>query len=194
MVNKLLEHYECPIDTFIFNIIDIHLDIFHKLGMTPNILTTISIIFGFLAAYQILKDRLWLACIFWIIAYYFDCADGKFARKYNMVSKFGDLYDHLGDLAKVIVVLLALFYSNKKGITAKQLFFINVLILLGFLQIIHIGYQESIYNKKDESPCLNLVRELFVNEENAEQIICYTRHFGCGSWYAFFAILILFWR
>ena len=194
MVNKLLEHHECPIDTFIFNIVDKHLHIFHNLGMTPNILTTLSIVFGFIAAYQILRGRLWLAAIFWIIAYYFDCADGKFARKYNMVSKFGDLYDHLGDLVKVIVVFLALFYTNKKGITVRQWFFISIIIILGFLQMIHMGYQESIYNKKDESPYLNIIRKLFVNEEKAEKIICYTRHFGCGTWYIFFTILILFWR
>ena len=194
MVNKLLEHHECPIDSFIFNIVDKHLHIFYELGMTPNTLTTISIVFGFLAAYQILEGRLWLAAIFWIIAYYFDCADGKFARKYNMVSKFGDLYDHLGDLVKVIVIFLALFYTNKKGITVRQCVFINIIIILGFLQMIHMGYQESIYNKKDESPYLNIIRKLFVNEENAEKIICYTRHFGCGTWYIFFTILILFWR
>lgn len=194
MVNKLLEHHECPIDSFIFKIVDKHLHIFYELGMTPNTLTSISILFGLLAAYQIIQNRLWLAGIFWIIAYYFDCADGKFARKYNMVSKFGDLYDHLGDLLKVIAVTAALFYSNKKGITSKQLLFIIIIILLGILQAIHMGYQESIYNKKDESPYLNVVRKLFVNEENADKIICYTRHFGCGTWYIFFTILILFWR
>ena len=194
MVNKLSENHECPIDTFIFKIVDKHLHIFHNLGMTPNILTTLSIVFGFIAAYQILRDRLWLAAIFWIIGYYFDCADGKFARKYNMVSKFGDLYDHLGDLVKVIAVLLSLFYTNKKGITVRQWVFISIIIILGFLQIIHMGYQESIYNKKDESPYLNIIRKLFVNEENAEKIIFYTRYFGCGTWYLFFTILILFWR
>jgi phosphatidylglycerophosphate synthase len=194
MVNKLSEHHECPIDTFIFNIVDKHLHIFYNLGMTPNTLTTLSIVFGFIAAYQILRGRLFLAAIFWIIAYYFDCADGKFARKYNMVSKFGDLYDHLGDLAKVIAVLIALFCTNKNGITFRQLFLIIIIIILGFLQIIHMGYQETIYNKKDESPYLNIIRKLFVNEEKAEKNICYTRHFGCGTWYFFFTILILFWR
>ena len=194
MVNKLSENHECPIDTFIFKIVDKHLGFFHNLGMTPNTLTTLSIVFGFLTAYQILKGRLWLAVIFWIISYYFDCADGKFARKYNMVSKFGDLYDHLADLAKVIAVLLALFCINKKQTTVKQRVFISILIILGFLQIIHMGYQETIYNKKDESPYLNIIRNFFVNEEKAEQNICYTRYFGCGTWYLFFTILILFWK
>ena len=194
MVNKLQENHECPIDTFIFKLVDEQLDIFYKLGMTPNIITTISIVFGLLAAYQIIQNRLWLAAIFWIIAYYFDCADGKFARKYNMISKFGDLYDHFGDLFKVIAVFVALFYSNKKRTSVKQWFFISFIIFLGVIQVIHMGYQESIYNKKDESPYLNIIRELFVNEEKAEQIICYTRHFGCGTWIVFVAVLILLWR
>ena len=194
MVNKLKENHECPIDTFIFKLIDKHLDIFYKLGMTPNIITTISIIFGFLSAYQIMQNRLWLASIFWIIAYYFDCADGKFARKYNMISKFGDFYDHVGDLLKVIVVFVALFYSNKKETTVKQWIFIIIIIFLGVLQVIHMGYQESIYNKKDESPYLNIIRQLFVNEEKAEQIICYTRYFGCGTLFICISILILLWR
>ena len=48
MVNKLLEHHECPIDSFIFKIVDKHLHIFFELGMTPNTLTTLGIFFGFL--------------------------------------------------------------------------------------------------------------------------------------------------
>jgi hypothetical protein len=55
-------------------------------------------------------------------------------------------------------------------------------------------YAESIYNKKDESPYLNTVRLLFVNEEKAKSRIKYTKYFGCGTFFVCFAILILFWR
>jgi phosphatidylglycerophosphate synthase len=194
MVNKLEDNYECPIDIIIFKFIDKHLHIFHKLGLTPNMVTTLSIVFGLLSAFQILQNRLWLAAIFWLIAYYLDCVDGKLARKYNMVSKFGDLYDHIGDLLKFIAVLSALIYSNKKGTSRRQWIYLTIMLLLGILQVIHMGYQESIYNKKDESPYLNVIRALFVNEEKAKKIIQYTKHFGCGTWFICFAILILFWR
>ena len=194
MVNKLDYKYECPIEFYIFKFIDSHIHIFYKLGMTPNMLTTLSIIFGLLAASQIMKNRLWLASIFWLIAYYFDCVDGKFARKYNMVTKFGDIYDHIGDMFKVIAVLIALFYSNKEKTSVRQWIYICIILFLGILQILHMGYQESIYNKKDESPYLNIIRSLFVNEENAKHIIHYTKHFGCGTWFLCFSILIILWR
>jgi hypothetical protein len=194
MVNKLQDHCECPIDIHIFKFIDMHLHIFYKLGFTPNMVTTLSIIFGFLAAYQIMQNRLWLAAIFWLISYYLDCVDGKLARKYNMVSKFGDIYDHVGDLLKFIAVLVSLFISNKEKTTARQWIFVSIIILLALLQTIHLGYQESVYNKKHESPYLNIPRKLFVNEEKANNHINYTRHFGCGTFFVSCAILILFWR
>ena len=194
MVNKLEEHSECPIDTYIFKFIDMHLHIFYTLGFTPNMVTTLSIVFGFLAAYQIMQNRLWLAAIFWLISYYLDCVDGKLARKYNMVSKFGDMYDHIGDLLKFIAVLVALFISNKERPKVKQWLYVTIILLLVLLQAIHLGHQESVYNKKDESPYLNTVRLLFVNEENAMVNIKYTRYFGCGTFFVCFAILILFWR
>ena len=194
MVNKLEDHYECPIDIIIFKFIDKHLHIFYKLGLTPNMVTTLSIIFGLLSAFQIIQNRLWLAAIFWLIAYYLDCVDGKLARKYNMVSKFGDLYDHIGDLLKFVAVLTALFYSNKNGTSVRQWIYLTIMLFLGILQVIHMGYQESIYNKKDESPYLNVIRSLFVNDEKAKNIIQYTKHFGCGTWFICFAILIILWR
>ena len=193
MVNKLLDHYECPIDVQIFKRIDGKLETFYNLGLTPNMITTLSIFFGILAAYQIMQDRLLVAAFCWLIAYYFDCVDGKLARKYQMVTSFGDLYDHLGDLLKFIAVLYALFYSQKEKTTANQWFYLGLLLFLGVLQVVHLGYQECIYDKKDESWYLNLVRGL-VCEEKTENIIHWTKYFGCGTWNLCFALLILFWR
>jgi phosphatidylserine synthase len=170
MVNKLLDCYECPIDIHIFKLIDGQLETFYNLGLTPNMVTTLSIVFGLLAAYAII------------------------ARKYQMVSKFGDLYDHIGDLLKFIAVLYALFYSKKEKTTDKQWFYLFIILILGMLQVVHMGYQECIYNKKEESEYLNIVRLLCVDEENAETIIHFTKYFGCGTWYLCFTLLILFWR
>jgi phosphatidylglycerophosphate synthase len=194
MVNKLLDCYECPIDIHIFKLIDSQLETFYNLGLTPNMVTTLSIVFGLLAAYAIMQDQLGLAALGWLIAYYLDCVDGKLARKYQMVSKFGDLYDHIGDLLKFIAVLYALFYSKKEKTTDKQWFYLFIILILGMLQVVHMGYQECIYNKKEESEYLNIVRLLCVDEENAETIIHFTKYFGCGTWYLCFTLLILFWR
>ena len=98
MVNKLLDEYECPFDIYMFKFINMHLDMYYKLGFTPNMVTTLSIIFGLLAAYEIIYGNFIFAAFLVLVSYYLDCVDGKLARKYNMVSQLGDYYDHFGDL------------------------------------------------------------------------------------------------
>ena len=194
MVNKLADVYECPIDIQIYNFINTHLHLYYNSGFTPNMVTTFSILFGLWSAYQISKGHFKSAAAFMLIAYYFDCVDGKLARKYNMVTNFGDYYDHFGDLLKIVVIFYALFASNKKKITHRQWTFLSIFLGLAIIQIIHLGYQESIYNKEEESSFLNMFRKLIAADQTPEKSIHYTKYFGCGTWYLCFALLILFWR
>ncbi len=192
MVNKLPDKYECPFDIYLLKFIDRHLHIYHELGLTPNIITTISIIFGLLSAYQILKNRFNIAALLMLFSYYFDCVDGKLARKYNMVTKFGDMYDHIGDILKVFVIMYALFFTTKK-LNSKQFIYIGIILILALFQYIHLGYQETIYIN-EESGFLNMCKTLVFFDKTPEKSICYTRYFGCGTWMLCFALLIIFWR
>lgn len=195
MVNKLLDEYECPFDIYMFKFINMHLDMYYKLGFTPNMVTTLSIIFGLLAAYEIIYGNFIFAAFLVLVSYYLDCVDGKLARKYNMVSQLGDYYDHFGDLFKYILIIYALIKSNKKTkINERQWFFILILIILTVAQAIHMGYQESLYNNKSESSYLNILRKIVSFDKTPEKTIQYTKHMGCGSWNVCFAILIIFWR
>ena len=194
MVNKLEDHYECPSDKYILLFIDTHLDIYYKLGFTPNMITTLSILIGLLSGYEIFQGNYNAAAILWLISYYFDCVDGKLARQYDMVSKFGDLYDHIGDAFKYMVVLYALFYSTKKKTTNKQWLYILIILILMVLSIVHMGYQEKIYDKKEESSYLNVCKIFTSLDNNPRRTIQYTKQFGCGTWNLCFALVIIFWR
>jgi phosphatidylglycerophosphate synthase len=194
MVNKVRDEYDCPIDVQIYKFIDTHLHIYFHLGLTPNMVTTFSIIAGLLSAHQILRGHFEIAALLMLLAYYFDCVDGKLARKYNMVSKIGDLYDHLGDLFKFIALFYALFESNRKKTSNRQRLLIGIILGLALMQCIHFGYQEAIYDKKDESPFLNMCRQMVDFDKTPEKTIQYTKYFGCGTWMLCFAGLILFWR
>ena len=66
-------------------------------GMTPNILTFFGGIFGALALVALYKKSLWFIPLF-IVNRYFDWIDGQFARRYKMVTKEGDRFDHLSDI------------------------------------------------------------------------------------------------
>ena len=100
MVNKLTDQYSSPLDLYLCNFIDTHLHTYRELELTPNMVTTIGFLMGLLSAYYIIKGRVLVAAIAWILSYYFDCVDGKLARKYDMVTKFGDYYDHICDAIK----------------------------------------------------------------------------------------------
>ncbi len=194
MVNKLEEQYECPFDKYLCKFIDGHLHVYYKLGLTPNMITTIGLLFGIFTAYQILKGNYLMAAILWIFSYYFDCVDGKLARKYNMITKFGDLYDHICDVIRYTIVLFALIKSNRKKTTTKQWSYLSIIIVLLLLSFVHMGYQERIYNKPHESGWLNMCSMLVSRDTNPTQTIQFTKYFGCGNIILGIAILIIFWR
>ena len=192
MVNKLSDEQECPIDVYLYNFINTHLHIYYRLGMTPNMVTTLSILFGFIAAYQIMHNQFVYAAISLIISYYLDCVDGKLARKYDMITKFGDLYDHFGDFLKILIIMYSLFKTSK-NLTITKVICFNIILLLGILQCVHMGYQECVYNKSCESPFLNIIGKVVAIDKNPKNTIQYTKYFGCGMWYLCFALLIIFW-
>lgn len=194
MVNKLVKKHECPIDNYIFDFINNHLHVYHQLGFTPNMVTTMSIIFGVLSAQQILNGNYFVSALLMLFAYYFDCVDGKLARKYNMISKFGDYYDHFGDLFKVVAIVYALFKTSGAKLTGRQKMFIYIIIILTLLQIIHFGYQERVYDNDQESPFLSIFKKLTHFDLSPKDTIQYTRYFGCGTWMVCFALIIYFWN
>ena len=194
MVNKLADHYECPSDKYLCKFIDNHLHIYYELGFTPNMVTSLSILVGLLTGYEILQGNYSAAAILWLISYYFDCVDGKLARRYNMVTQIGDLYDHIGDAFKYVVVIYSLFYSTKKRTTDKQWLYLAIILILMVLSFVHMGYQERVYDKKDESEYLNMCKIFTLLDNDPHRTIQYTKYLGCGNWMLCFALLIFIWR
>ena len=189
MVNKIDSIYECPFDVYLLKFIDTHLDFYYKNGFTPNMITTIGIIFGLLSMYCILNTHYKTASFLFLVAYYFDCVDGKLARKYNLQTNFGDYYDHFGDIFKIIIVLYALHKTNPEKFSEIKF----LLIILALLMIIHLGYQEVIYNK-NESPTLSFSRYFADRDDTPETTIQYTKYCGCGTFILILIILIFTWK
>ncbi len=193
MVNKLPNEYDNIFDIYIYKFIDAHMHIYKQLGLTPNMLTTLSLISGITSAYMIYNKKYKLAGILFFIAYYFDCVDGKFARKYNMVSKFGDYYDHVSDTIKFLLVMYLLYKDN----TNRFKTFGVVIILLVVLCFYHLGCQQGLYNNnnntntKSESPSLDILEP---NKESSLSNIHATKYFGCGTLFLTMSLIIFFWN
>ena len=146
--------------------------------------TTLSLITGIISAYMIHKKNYKIAGILFFIAYYFDCVDGKLARKYNMTSKFGDYYDHISDIIKFLLIMYVLYKDNY---TRFKNFSI-IIILLVILCLFHLGCQQGIYNdtgKESESPTLDVLKP---SKESSLLNINNTKYFGCGTFYIIVSI------
>ena len=113
MNRKLRIKYENPIDNMIYKIVEILDHIFYKLNFTPNIITTLSLLFGLLSAYYFYYNN-YLCIPLYLFSYILDFSDGFFARKYNMITIFGDYYDHISDLIKFIITFYILYHKIKK--------------------------------------------------------------------------------
>jgi len=173
------------IDTHILEYTDRMMPLYKSIKLTPNILTTISLICNLTSATLFYYDEREISAIMFLIGYYFDCADGHFARKYDMVTKFGDYYDHFNDMFKIVLILFIMYTKS-----SCQFFRVLPLIsVFGILCGMHIGCQELIYsNNADlgESPTLIVLTTLCGNKEN----INVTKYFGVGTFMVVFAIIM----
>jgi len=174
-MRKLPERYENPIDNILINICE-YISPFHKqINMTPNILTTISLILGIMSAIFIYYDYYKTAAILYFLSYFYDCMDGFYARKYNMTTQFGDYYDHASDFFKNIILAAVIYYKSPTKFKTILL----ILTIPFILQTIHIGCQEIYSPFEDESKSLAIFKKICPSKNS--DILLFTRFFGTGT-------------
>ena len=191
MVNKLPEDLDDPIDSILYNRIDHDLPYFRKLCLTPNMITTLSLVFSLAGIYNFYHDKNIVGSILFFMGYYFDCADGKMARKYKMVSQFGDLYDHISDIVKFVILIYVMLHKSNKHLNK----IIIVGIVIGILTGIQMSCQEKIYNEsnnKNESKSLELLSVF--NVSDCQKTMRFTRFFSTGTFMLYNSLIILLWN
>ena len=193
--SKLQEHHENPIDIGFINIAKAVSPALHKVGATPNMITTLSVIASYLAVRSIYlgQPKRWF--ILWaFLAYMFDCIDGYFARKYDMCTVFGDYYDHISDVVYMSLLLYVAFWKRGLNTEAKKYKWLIALvfIIVGLGALIHIGIQENIYVNNQQSPtlkiCSTLARKVC---KIAEKCAPVSRFCGIGTFFATMILLIV---
>lgn len=185
-MRKIDRKYENPFDNIIIDLSEKAMPIFYKLGCTPNTITTFSLITGLKSAYYLYNRKIYLSIAFYLLQYFFDTADGFYARRYKMVTKFGDLYDHAKD---IIVHLILLYILIKRYNLLKYPGFLVLIVLLTVCSSIHLGYQEKIYSK-DSELSLSFTRKLCIGDPY--YMIRYSRFLGTGTIILAFITTILF--
>ena len=81
--------------------------------MIPNILTTLRLILVPLFAYVLVVLKMhWVALAIFLFAGLTDIVDGFIARKFNMITKIGKVYDPLVDKLMQITAVICLAHEN----------------------------------------------------------------------------------
>lgn len=193
-MRKIPVQYENPFDNYLLDISDKVTPYVYSSGITPNTITTLSNITTIIVVILLFKSQYYWASFFVLIAYFFDCLDGHLARSHDMVTVFGDYYDHISDSLKTIVVLVCLYIINPE----KLLRVLPVIICVILLMFVHIGCQELYYGE-DQSPTLNFMKILCpvpseYSEEQLINAIGSTRLFGIGTVWLTIAATIIYYN
>lgn len=191
-MHKIPSRLENPIDNVIYYIIEYVAPTFYELGFTPNMITTMGNICTLIFIYYFLKKEFTLSAVFFFFSYVFDCLDGYIARSYNMVSEFGDYYDHISDGLKTLAFVILLIITNKR----LALFYLPISTLIFILMCFHLANQEIYYDKPEVSKTLQTFKSLTNSKtkEDAEEIMKYSRFFGCGTAVISMTIIIAIYK
>jgi phosphatidylglycerophosphate synthase len=182
-MHKISLTNENPIDKIIYKFVEIHSEQLNDL--TPNMITTISVIFGLISLYCFKKESFKTSALTFFLSYVYDCLDGYHARRKNMETKFGDYYDHLTDW---ILMFGILYLMRGKLIHSKYYCLLKVmLIIISTGCLIHIGCQELMINSKFKGmgESLNFTKQYC---KNPKKMIKYSKFFGCGTLYTYIVI------
>jgi phosphatidylglycerophosphate synthase len=191
-MSKLEEHQDHPLELVCYQFAEKISPFFRQLGFTPNGLTTISNVGAVMCLYGVYKKKPILIAVGFVIKYLFDCADGFFARKYKMTSKWGDKYDHYSDWIFSVLLLWVLWTKTSFQYWAFPYrgYIIAVFLFLGFMTWIHTGCQEAIQLEKngETSETLSFSQKAC---PHPHQFIKVTRWFGSTIVPALFVLLCL---
>lgn len=166
-----------PIDSFLINICEKSSKFFSDLNLTPNILTTISLLLAIFSIILFYYDYYYISAIVFLISYFFDCCDGHFARKYHMMTKFGCYYDHVSDTLKYILLGAVIYYKSKE----KFFLILPIFLILFTLAAMHTGCGELYIDEDIRSESLNIFKCLCPTPENPECALRFTKYFGFGT-------------
>lgn len=190
---KIAYHEENPFDNVIIDIAEwLNTHVFRPLNYTPNMITTMSLFLGLFSATLFHYHYYILSVLFFITAYILDCADGNFARTYNMETRFGDYYDHISDISKIIaLVVVVMLHPLAKNI---KVLFISGLAVFSLMSMVHLGCQETIYNPNGShkyDSLSSLKRLCGSSSEQGRQYIKYSRFVGVGTFMLYCCLIMI---
>jgi phosphatidylglycerophosphate synthase len=153
-------------------------------GISPNLITTVSILFGLFVAYFIITEKFIIAGVFLMLTGLAALLDGTVAREGQMVTKFGKFYNSLADVVidSIIMLSIIVYYyyvaENFPIIFASFLLFIAIFItnhISMLMQILKTKPIEGLFQRPEFIAFIAV--GLILDQLNLMIIICTTFYF-----------------
>ena len=192
-MSKLPPHQEHPGEVLCYSFAEWISPFLKQLGLTPNMITTLSNIGAVITLYGAYKKQSSVFLLGYIIKYLFDCTDGYFARRYGLTSAGGDFYDHMSDLIFMILLfwlLWSLFRFTTQAFPYRG-YIIAFYGLFVFASWIHMGCQEVLYARKSGKPSTTTLSWYQSACPNPDKYIKWTRWVGSSFAVVSFGILLI---
>ena len=162
-------------NTFIYKIANLFVNIY-LVGITPNMVTTLTLILRGIIIYSIYRKKLsMIAILIYFITWITDALDGQIARTHNAGSTFGGIYDPVVDVVTTVGLYLILYfkyYTNK-----KILFLFYAFLILGVECLLFIknkcrkktnnkmkGYEKAFQNVDELLQSIDLTADIYNND------------------------------
>jgi len=178
---KVGEENESKINNLIYVLVKPLVSFLYNLGFNANGVTTLSLFFCTLTYYN-LKIKNKVCILYYFIYMVLDYADGYMARTYNMMSKFGDMYDHARDVIFHLFILNVI-YQNK---TLVSMFVIGLALSMN-----SFACQEIIYEAKCEEANNNTIGWTKPFCSNNKLLDDFNKYIGSAS--SFLTNMIIMW-
>jgi phosphatidylglycerophosphate synthase len=116
-----------------------------KLKLTPNFITFLSLLSAIVSGIFFGLGQVYYGALFFFLRQYLDCADGSLARLTQQFSKFGAMFDAIGDGVGAVIILLAITIEQYLRLGTGIVFIYLGLALLS--NVIGLLYYNSVKSR-----------------------------------------------
>jgi phosphatidylglycerophosphate synthase len=177
---------ESKAQLIIYNILNPLIQLFARLGITPNMITTFGLFLNIVAAIIFIigaeiDDRTNMTYVGWggftiLIAGLFDMMDGRLARISNMKTSFGALYDSVIDRYSELIMFLGICYF----LIAQHYFLSSLFAFIALIGSMMVSYTRS------RAEGLGIDCSIGMMQRPARVVIMGASAMFCGITYYFF--------
>lgn len=116
-----------------------------KLKLTPNFVTFLSLLSGIVSAIFFGFGQVYYGALFLFLKQYFDLVDGSLARLTKNFSKYGAMFDAIGDGVGSVAIMLGITIEQYLRLGTSIVFLYLVLALLS--NVIGLFYYNSVKSR-----------------------------------------------